>query len=152
MLILLIYAANLYAAYEISVFRRMPPGPVCGISAVAPVVGPIIFLCLKRAPAMMTTGPGPTKTTTETTTIAEIVETTSPGTVVTEIANEGPISRQPAAQKLPDPILYKQGEFSFNRRFFETKMPGFFRVVPSEKEKDLIIQIKSPGRSRWAPD
>ena len=141
-LILLIYAGNLYAAYEISIFRHMPPGPVCGISAVAPVIGPIVFLCLKRAPAMMTTGPA--TTTTETTTIAEIAETTNPGAIVTEIAQEGPISRpEPAAPKLPEPILYKRGEFSFNRRFFETKMPGFFRVVPSEKEKDLILQIKS---------
>jgi hypothetical protein len=42
--LLLIYAANLYAGYEIAVVRAYPPVMVCGISAVAPFVGPAIFL------------------------------------------------------------------------------------------------------------
>jgi len=36
-------------------------------------------------------------------------------------------------------VVFKRGEFSFNRRFFETKFAGFFRVVPSEAEKDLVL-------------
>ena len=39
--------------------------------------------------------------------------------------------------------MYTRGEFTFNRRFFETKFPGFFRIVPSEAEKDLVIVIKA---------
>ena len=31
----------------------------------------------------------------------------------------------------------------FNRRFFETKLAGFLRMVPSDAEKDLIVVIKS---------
>jgi hypothetical protein len=31
----------------------------------------------------------------------------------------------------------------FNRRFFETKLAGFLRMVPSDAEKDMIILIKS---------
>jgi hypothetical protein len=31
----------------------------------------------------------------------------------------------------------------FGRRFFETKMAGFLRMVPSEAERDLMINIKS---------
>lgn len=31
----------------------------------------------------------------------------------------------------------------FNRRFFETKVAGFLRMIPSESEKDLIIIVKS---------
>jgi hypothetical protein len=42
---------------------------------------------------------------------------------------------------LPEPVVFQRGEFSFNRRFFETKFAGFFRVVPSEAEKDLVLVI-----------
>src|SRR5206468_12762526 len=44
---------------------------------------------------------------------------------------------------LPPPVIYQRGHFSFNRRFFETKMSGFLRVVPSEAEKDMLIHVKS---------
>ena len=40
-------------------------------------------------------------------------------------------------------FIYTRGEFTFNRRFFETKFPGFFRVVPSEADKDLVMVIKA---------
>jgi hypothetical protein len=43
----------------------------------------------------------------------------------------------------PETHVYNRGEYTFNRRFFETKFPGFFRVVPSEAEKDLVIAIKA---------
>src|SRR5262249_53219722 len=43
-----LYLANLYAAFEIAIFRNYPIGLVCGIAAVAPVLGPIIFLSLPR--------------------------------------------------------------------------------------------------------
>jgi hypothetical protein len=31
----------------------------------------------------------------------------------------------------------------FNRRFFETKLSGFLRMVPSDAERDMVINIKS---------
>ena len=43
---LLIYAANIYAGYEIATIRAHSPAMVCGISAVAPIIGPVVFLCL----------------------------------------------------------------------------------------------------------
>ena len=45
--------------------------------------------------------------------------------------------------KRAQPQMYTRGEFTLNRRFFETKFPGFFRVVPSEAEKELVIVIKA---------
>jgi hypothetical protein len=149
-LILLLYAANLFAAYEISVFRNFPPAPVCGLSAIAPFVGPVVFLCLKDAPGIFRVKPS--AKITETGSITELAELAEPhpaapraqGAVVTEIAPEGSIAPvAPAAPALPEPVIFKRGEFSFNRRFFETKMPGFFRVLPTEKEKDLLLMIKS---------
>jgi hypothetical protein len=52
------------------------------------------------------------------------------------------IYRAPAPA-LPEPIIFPRGEFSFNRRFFETKFAGFFRVIPTEAEKDLVLVIKA---------
>ena len=40
-------------------------------------------------------------------------------------------------------MTFKKGEFTFNRRFFETKMPGFFRVVPSEADRDKVVVIRA---------
>jgi hypothetical protein len=36
-----------------------------------------------------------------------------------------------------------RGEFVFNRRFFETKFPGFFGIVRREADKDMVLTIKS---------
>src|SRR4051812_16265574 len=44
--LLLLYAANLYAAFEVAIFRARPIALVCGVSAIAPLVGPILFLSL----------------------------------------------------------------------------------------------------------
>ena len=43
---LILYAANIYAAFEIALFKYQLPLLVCGVSAVAPGLGPILFLCL----------------------------------------------------------------------------------------------------------
>jgi len=42
---------------------------------------------------------------------------------------------------LPAPVVFRRGDFSFNHRFFETKLAGFFRVVPGEAEKDMVVYI-----------
>jgi hypothetical protein len=39
--------------------------------------------------------------------------------------------------------VYNRSNTTFDRRFFETKFTGFFRVVPAEPEKSLIIVIKA---------
>src|SRR5882724_2223611 len=44
--VLVLYAGNIYAAYEISIFRAQPATLVCAVAAVAPVIGPIIFLAM----------------------------------------------------------------------------------------------------------
>jgi len=48
----------------------------------------------------------------------------------------------PAAD-LPQTQVFQRGAFTFNRRFFETKFPGFFGVVRREAEKDLLLVIKA---------
>ena len=41
------------------------------------------------------------------------------------------------------PAIYTRNDTTFDRRFFETKFSGFFRVVLGEAEKDYIIVVKT---------
>ena len=42
------------------------------------------------------------------------------------------------------PQIFQRGEHTFNRRFFETKFPGFFRVVLGDAERDLVLVFRTP--------
>ena len=134
-LIVLVWAANIYAAYEIALFRNYPWMLVVGIAAVAPVVGPVLFLCL------------PTYMKTEE--VEEVVEAEHGHAEVplTQTAVEAsplaPAAEAPAAPVGPGHTVYKRGQTTFNRRFFETKFANFLRVTPTEADKDLVLIIKS---------
>lgn len=131
LLLFLVYAANIYAAYEIAIFRQQPPALVCVLAAVVPVIGPAIFLAMPtRQPKEEVVWEAPVETA-PVEEAAPVVEQ-APAPVVEE--------SKPA---IPQPIVYSRGQFTFNRRFFETKFAGFLKVVPGEAERDKVIQIKS---------
>jgi hypothetical protein len=48
-----------------------------------------------------------------------------------------------AAAGRAEPKVFKRGDYTFNRRFVETQFTGFFRVVPTEAEKDLVLVIRT---------
>jgi hypothetical protein len=48
-----------------------------------------------------------------------------------------------AAAALPQTTSYQRGQFTFNRRFIETKFPGFFGVVRRDADKDMVLVIKA---------
>jgi hypothetical protein len=51
---------------------------------------------------------------------------------------------QPAAKaQLPPTTTFQRGQFTFNRRFFETKFPGFFGVIRRDADKDMLLFIKA---------
>ena len=52
LILLVLYVANLYAGYEVALMRDRPIALVVGLSAVLPVIAPIVFLAL---PAEMKT-------------------------------------------------------------------------------------------------
>jgi len=136
-LLVIIYLANLYAAFEISIFKNYPAAAVCGTAAVVPIIGPALFLCLPRRLPGAKYEPEP----------EQLAEEHQAEHVVTH-EQEGAQAPAPApvahaGPALPPPTVYQRGHFSFNRRFFETKMSGFLRVVPSEAEKDMLIFVKS---------
>ena len=52
-------------------------------------------------------------------------------------------SQMPGKAALPETVTYQRGQFTFNRRFFETKFPGFFGVVRRDADRDMLLVIKT---------
>lgn len=142
--LLLVYAANIYAGYEISLIRAYPAAMVCGIAAIAPIIGPAVFLCLptkmkaseeEALPEAEPPGSAPTSPLADPE--AQAAAATGHGGLTIAHAQAAP------AAAVPEDQVYKRGQFTFNRRFIETKFSGFFGVVRREAEKDLVLVIKS---------
>jgi hypothetical protein len=161
--VLLLYGANVYAGFEIAIFRARPVPLVCGVSAVLPVIGPIIFLCLKTLLPPREEG-WETKPA-ETTTISAAspaAAASSPGgaagaAVAAHADPDNPMQAEgaahptglkiahtePAKAAAPDKQVFQRGQFTFNRRFIETRFSGFFGVVRRDADKDMVLVVKS---------
>jgi hypothetical protein len=151
-MLLALYGANLFAAYEVALFRRQPLRNVCGLAAIPflGVASPIYFLALPTCGVADSETPHssvgnasyspPPISNPARTRPAAPVDLDGPE----PITNRRPQKPAPVAltkEELPAPVVFQRGDFSFNRRFFETKLAGFFRVVLSEADKDLRIHI-----------
>jgi hypothetical protein len=158
LLMLLLYAATIYAAYEVSIFRAQPPLLVCGLAAIPGfgLISPIVFVCL---PTKVQSSGAPTEE------VAEPTAETAPTAVAAE-ADVNPMlgtgvdhpaglklahsdTEHQAKPALPKPTVFQRGQFTFNRRFFETKFAGFFSVVRRDADKDMVLVIKS-SRGEYA--
>jgi hypothetical protein len=155
---LILYGANLFAASEVAIYRRQSLSTVCGLAAIPffGVLSPLIFVAMPTKVAAnevqdepqtrFRATPPPTSATApapvEETGAVETQPSLIPDAIVAAQPEDGPL-QQEATPGLPEPIIFRRGDFSFNRRFFETKLAGFFRVVPIEAEKDMVIHIKS---------
>lgn len=139
MLLGLLYLANLYAAYEIARFRWRPVPLVCGISAVLPVIGPTIFLALPRREEEEVVSATDEAVAAQSLNVpaqpaAAAAATAAPGSASLGVRNApGPNEGLPRQ--------FRRGETTFNRRFFETQFPSFFKVVASEADKDLVLEV-----------
>ena len=147
LILLLVYAGNLYAAYEISIFRSQPVGLVCGVSAVLPIFGPIIFLAMPRRE------PGHAHETYEApdeNLEAAIAAEQAPASTFHARTAHSRTSTQAVAAPgtLPATKTFVRGQTTFNRRFFETQMPGFFAVVRPNADKDLVLTFKTGDGTR----
>jgi hypothetical protein len=139
MLLGALYLANLYAAFEIARFRWRPVPLVCGISAVLPVIGPTIFLALPRreeeeAASATDEAVAAQSLNVPSQTVASASSAAAPGSTTTA-------ARTAAAAQESLPKHFRRGETTFNRRFFETQFPSFFKVVASEADKDLVLEV-----------
>ena len=137
-----VYLANLFAGLEIARWRGRPVGLVVGLSAIAPFFGPLLFALLPGSHVQAETAPEP----------PPLPDATAP---VNPMAHAGAgqsslgLAQQAghgAAAGANNPVytqVYNRSNTTFDRRFFETKFTGFFRVVPAEPEKSLMIVVKA---------
>ena len=134
-ILLVLYAANLYAGFEVAVVRSRPIPQVLGISAVLPVIGPIIFLAL---PMKLEAPP-------------EEEIAFAPGGTAAAAAQRSPEEiqiaeaswKQPEEEKKLQPQIYARGKFTFNKRFMETKFAGFAGVTPAGDAKTFTMEVKT---------
>ena len=148
LLLLLLYGANLYAGYELAFFRRYPVPVTCGAAAVAPFIAPIVFLCMppKKKRRLVV------EETEEEEYEEEYAEGEYGEEAVTYDEYGNPLPAEPAYVEpepepepvvLPETKVFKRGQFNLNRRFVESKFAGFFRAVPGENEKDMVLVVTS---------
>lgn len=133
----LLYLANLVAAWEIARFKDRSAGLVCGLSALLPIAGPLVILAMPTAT--------PKTSDTETSALDAAAAASAPTTPAAASGGGGLTMSKPksSATAVLQPAKYARGEFTFNRRFFETKFPGFFRVVLGDAEKEFVLVFKT---------
>ena len=154
LLFFLLYGANIYAGYELAFFRRYPIAVTAGTAAVAPFIGPIIFLCMPTKRKQRVVVEEPEEDEEEySEEYAEEGEYGAEAVAYDEYGNPLPSEQagyaQPYVEPEPEPValpetkIFKRGQFNLNRRFVESKFAGFFRAVPGENEKDMVLVVKA---------
>jgi hypothetical protein len=143
--LMLIYAGNIFAAYEIAVCRSRPLALVMGVSVVLPILGPIIFLAMP----MHVEAPEPvaqqSATASQTFAVPGAAQPAASGIHIVEASWQGKPAVAPTANA-NEPQIFQRGQFTFNRRFFETKFSGFFALIRREADKNLVLTVKT-GRA-----
>ena len=132
-LLFVVYAANLLAAYEISIVKARSAAQVMGVSALLPIIGPIIFLVMK-----MNTGPTAEEKAAEEI-AAEVVAAQKPQVPI-EI---GEASWKHAEAKKAEPQIFTRGKFTFNKRFMETKFADFMGAAHGAQAKAFSMSLKT---------
>jgi hypothetical protein len=141
----MLFLGNLYAGYVVALYRQRPTALVCSVSAVMPILGPLLFLSL---PTMDRSYEEPPPMDTA---IAAREELSAPldnkGPSGPGIPSGGGLSLKQqtgAVAKGNESKVYRRGEYTINRQFVERTFAGFFRVVPGEAEKDMVLVVKGP--------
>jgi hypothetical protein len=150
LLCFLIYAANIYAAYEVSVFRAQPRALVCGLAAI-PFLGFFATAVFLALPTRMDRSAAPEVAPEVVAAAAQVYSVPGTPSATPDAAAAGPASglRLSSAaaghstKSLPTTQVFPRGAFTFNRRFFETKFPGFFGVIRRDADKDMVLVVKS---------
>lgn len=138
-----LFLGNLFAAYEIAVYRGRPVALVCGVSAVLPVVGPILFLATPSATPVLTEFTDDAASAASNEPVNPMAATGAKSSGLSVASHDKGGGGADTSTK-----VFKKGDTTFNRRWFEVTFTGFFRVVPSEAEKNLVLVVKA-GRNEY---
>jgi hypothetical protein len=145
--LMLIYAANIFAAYEIAVCRSRPMALVIGVSVVLPILGPILFLAMPAHVHVPEPVAQQSATASQTFAVPGAAQPAAAGIHIVEASWQGKSAVAPAAN-LNEPQIFQRGQFTFNRRFFETKFSGYFAIIRREAEKNMVLTVKT-GRAQY---
>jgi len=143
-IVFLLWAGNIYAGLEVAIFRGRPPVMVCGISALAPIIGPVVFLSLptRMKPSEAAAEPAPTAETAAAATESEVNPMHADG-AAHPAGLHLHTEAQPAKDAAFEPVIFQRGQYTFNRRFIETKFSNFFGVVRRHEDRDRVLVVKS---------
>ena len=97
-----------------------------------PILGPVIFLAVPIGGG--TAEPTVSHSEGKPDTVA------MPGAAGEVHIAEASWQKTPAHQ---EPQIFQRGQFTFNRRFFETKFSNFFSVIRREADRDLVFVVKT---------
>jgi len=131
-ILFVIYLANLFAAYEISIIKARAGIQVIGVAALLPIIGPIIFLFLP----MKTEAP------------PEEVIVEAPAASTDHSPKEETIVAEAfwkQEEKKVEPQVFARGKFTFNKRFLETKFAGFVGEPKGDALKFSMTAKTSAG-------
>ncbi|KAB2665333.1 MAG: hypothetical protein DVB31_09405 [Verrucomicrobia bacterium] len=135
----LVYIANIFFAFQVARFRWRKPVLVCGLSAVLPVVGPLVFLAMPRW-----TPPEEIDATAEALQHTTLTVADSGPSLVQQMglrAGGGEATGAAASGALPR--TFGRGDFNFNRRFFETQFADFLPSASDAASAGLVIEIQT---------
>jgi hypothetical protein len=154
---LLIYLGNVYAGYEVGVYRNYHPAISTIAAAIVPFIGPIVFVCLPTriqkthdelsAESMAAHQAALAQAEAE----AAAANAPSPEEVAAQEAAAAAAVVVAAEAAKNAVVTFARGQTTFNRRFFETKFAGFLRMVPGEEERDKVLYIKSSRGEHIGP-
>jgi len=112
------------------------------VAVVLPILGPIIFLALPvRVEPSRTAAPRP-EAAPHTFAVPAAAPPVAAGIHIVEASWQ----KEAPAVDPATPQIFQRGQFTFNRRFFETKFSGFFSMIRRESEKNLMLTVKT-GRA-----
>jgi hypothetical protein len=137
----ILYIANIYAGVQVARWRARPVPLVAGVSAVAPILGPALFAALPPGGAVASQE-APAEAAASTEGINPMQQALPAGMQGSGLG----LASHGGAKGGGNPAynqVYTKANTTFERRFFETKFTGFFRLVPSDQEKDMVIAIKT---------
>lgn len=137
-LVLLIYGANIYAGYEIAIFRAQPVALVAGLAAI-PILGFISNIVFLSMPTRV-------EKKTEDDLAYEAAHAETPTIAIPgqeEARQEAAAQAVHAATAAPKPEVFARGQFTFNKRFFETKFASYFGVSRREEDKHKTLIFKT---------
>jgi hypothetical protein len=138
-LVVIIFAANIYAGFEIAVFRARPKALVAGLAAI-PGLGFLSNIIFLSMPTQMEGQSEEDLAAAQAERLAPTPTIEIPGAAEAAAAQQQEAVQ--AAAEGPKAEVFSRGKFTFNKRFFETKFAGFFGMTRNDENKPKVLIVK----------